>query len=312
MCRALLLSLGFVGVVLLAGCGSGDDSGSDDSQGSTSKLYVAAGAKPSTVDPLTTETEDGLELSRQIYEPLVGAVKAPRGDRRLNGLVLHWKHSRSNRVWLAWLRTGVRFQDGSKFDAQAVVRNGRRWIDSPNGQSQIPALARVSAPHNNLVRFVLDQPAENLPKTLASPRLGLVSPRALSRSDGGSLRLVRQERSGTGPFVLKTLKLPAKTKLTRNRSWWASERGIHPFIKTVVFVWQPAELDRVALLTHGKASVATDITELGVERLAGNPNIQLLGTLATREYATVRWLRGLQLSPLGAESFASVWITRPH
>lgn len=296
---------------IFGGCGgdsrSGDHSGE---RGNLPVLEVAAGAKPSTVDPLTTETDDGLELSRQIHEPLVMAVKAPRSQRRLNGLVLSWKKSRDSRVWLAWLRTGVYFQDGTKLDARAAVANARRWIATAAGRAQISVLRKATSPRSGLVRFSLTGPIRDLPHLLASPRLGLVSPSALSRLNGRGSTLKRATRTGTGPFELRSGELGHRTTLQQNPRWWARKRGISLAVGKVVFEWQPDQIARIKQVKSADVSIATGITQVGVDRLAGDPNVQLLGRLAVREYAAVRWLRGVSLSPRGAESLASAWLTQ--
>ena len=73
-------------------------------------------------------------------------------------------------MWSLKLRTGVRFQDGTQLNAEAVVANAERWRTDQVGQVLVPGLVAADAPSPNLVRLILAQPDANLPVRLADPR----------------------------------------------------------------------------------------------------------------------------------------------
>src|SRR5437762_3156967 len=85
---------------------------------------------------------------------------------------------------LGLARLGVHFQDGTPFNADAVLVNSKRWQTSPVGQKLLPHLFAVDAPRPDEVRFLLDQPVPDLVSRLSDPRLGIVSPRALNPQTG--------------------------------------------------------------------------------------------------------------------------------
>ena len=69
----------------------------------------------------------------------------------------------------------------------------------------LPHLFAVDAPRPDEVRFLLDKPIPDLPRRLASSRLGIVSPRALEPQSGQSARFVPDTaHSGTGAFQAGT------------------------------------------------------------------------------------------------------------
>ncbi|MBV8698957.1 MAG: ABC transporter substrate-binding protein, partial [Bradyrhizobium sp.] len=47
-------------------------------------------------------------------------------------LAVSWSHSDDFKTWTFQLRPGVKFQDGTPFNAQAVKENYDRWMDPAN------------------------------------------------------------------------------------------------------------------------------------------------------------------------------------
>ena len=138
-------------------------------------------------------------VTRQVYEPLIERLTGPYGQATPQaGLALTARPSRDRTTWTVTLRSGVRFQDGTPFNAAAVLANSRRWQTDPAGRSLLPHLFAVDAPRPDEVRFLLDQPVPDLVRRLASPRLAIVSPRALDPQSGQSARFLA-DAAGPGP-----------------------------------------------------------------------------------------------------------------
>jgi len=147
-------------------------------------LVWALPERPASLDPLYAETGSEQLVARQVHEPLVAELTGPFQDaRRVPGLVVSALPSSDRTVWRLRLRTGVRFQDGTPFSASAVLDNVERWRATAVGRSLI-ADALADAPRPDLVRFILPAPEPNFDARLASPRLGIVSPRALAGAAG--------------------------------------------------------------------------------------------------------------------------------
>src|SRR5262249_39128258 len=155
------------------------------------------------------------------------------------GLVLSARPSADRTIWRLDLRSGVHFQDGSPFNAAAVLANSRRWQSDPRGRALLPHLFAVDAPTPQEVRFLLDQPVRDLPRRLASPQLGIVSPRALEPQSGEGARFLPDvKNSGTGAFQLGAGG-PAKLELSRFSDWWGSPMGLGPALDGVTFLAAP-------------------------------------------------------------------------
>ncbi len=303
---AALLVTGF------AGCGGSNGDVTDRSDSASpidQSIVVAAAVMPQTLDPLTTNTADGHQIARQIFEPLGGNVRSAQSRKRIMGLVKSWQRSLSGRVWLARLRDGLSFQDGTKLDARAVVANSRRWRTAPEVADLIGnRLQKVTAPRSTLVRFSLREPLIDLPSKLASPRLGLVSPKALTPASSDGARVKRVRDAGSGPFKLDSAD-ERTVVLLANEDWWAKSHGISPALGKIRFSLEPEQNRRINRLKSNSAQLATGIDQATLDTLADDPNVQVLGVQDGSGYASVLWLRGINLSKLGATSLAAAWIS---
>ena len=300
-----------VAIAVGAGCGNGDDEsavGAIAPPGAGGTLVWALSEAPRDLDPLLSTSPAGQLLSRQIYEPLTSRVETPYGEgRAASGLAE--SHRRANgAVWLLRLRHGVTFQDGSAFDAEAVIANARRWRTTSAGRRLLPDLAEVTAPRSYLVIFRLDQPDPRFDRVLASPRLGIVSPESLPSRSGRTSRLREPGTGGTGPFELRD-RGAGRSLIARNLDWWGSPRGFGPALDEVEFRVVPGDEERLRLLKTGTVQVAED---LGPDQLARARRDPLLTTAKVGGAGTAGLERSVRGIPrgIGPPSLSSVWLTR--
>jgi ABC-type transport system substrate-binding protein len=170
------------------------------------------------------------------------------------GLAVSARPSANSTVWRLRLRPGVRFEDGARFNASAVLANTDRWLSVPAGQRALGDLL-VDAPRPDLVRFILPGPDPDFDRRLASPRLGIVSPKAIAQAAGAPLDPGRFPDSGTGPFELRE-RSADRLLLARNTGWWGAERDLGPGLDQLELLAVPSPRDRLAMLRDGSARVA--------------------------------------------------------
>ena len=300
-------------LAVLAGCGGG---GGDGRQGNSQlppaggggTLAYALPALPSTLDPLAANGR-AETVTRQVYEPLIAQVSAPYGEGAVQpGLALSAKPSRDRTIWTLALRAGVRFQDGTAFNAAAVLVNSRRWQSDPRGQALLPHLFAVDAPRPDEVRFLLDQPVRDLPRTLASPRLGIVAPAALQPQSGKGARFLADVRnSGTGAF-LPGAGGPARMELSRYARWWGSPLGLGPALDGVTFLAAPRADQRYRMLADGTVQVADPLDAAGLRAAESDPLLSTVGG-AGSGIGMEGSVRGIS-SALSVPLLTGVWLTR--
>jgi peptide/nickel transport system substrate-binding protein len=281
MVRLRAAAFVLLAAVALAGCGGGDGAeimSAPPPAGGGGTLSYALPSLPSTLDPLAAQTRTELTVTRQVYEPLIERLSGPYGDASLQaGLALAARPSRDRTTWTVTLRPGVRFQDGTPFNAAAVLANSRRWQSAPAGRTLLPNLFAVDAPRPDEVRFLLDSPLPDLVRRLASPRLGIVSPRGLDPQSGQKARFLPDAGgSGTGPFEPGPAG-PGRMTLSRFAGWWGSSMGLGPSLDGVTFVVAPQPSQRLRLLQDGAVQVADP---LGPSELRAAESDPLLDTIA--------------------------------
>lgn len=293
----------------VAGCGG--DSAESVTPGAqpapSGSLGIAIPEAPATLDPLdATSTSDRLVVA-QIYEPLTRSVAAPFGEGTSDpGLALSARDGGGGTIWRVRLRPGVRFSDGARLDAAAVLANAMRWRTTRAGQALLPGLVAADAPRPDLVRFIFDRPVTDVPDRLASVRLGIVSPAALRRPDA-SARLANGQAAGTGPFELH-----GRTRrgilLARNTRWWGTRQELGPGVELITLRFpQPADR-RLALLRAGRVQIAEGLQPAQTRALRRDP---LLTAEAGRSGTGVGLSRAVRGFPAGtgAPMLSRTWLT---
>ncbi len=253
------------GLAALSGCGDEGEGGSSASAGpdpgAGGAIAWELAERPRTLDPLFADTPAEQLVARQIAEPLVenliGPFSESREMRRSPGLAT-MRPSDGDRIWSARLRPDVSFQDGSPFDAAAVLANAARWTAQPSLSGLPPGLL-ADSPRPGLVRFILPAPDPAFDRRLASARLGIVSPRALTAVGAGSglapVDLATAADAGTGPFELRE-RDSDRLLLARNTEWWGAERGLGPGVDQLEFRVVADRGQRYDRLSSGDAQVA--------------------------------------------------------
>jgi peptide/nickel transport system substrate-binding protein len=293
-----------------AGCGSsnGGSAGAVAELQPRGAMTIAVPAGPHRLDPLfATGAVDRL-VDRQLFEPLVERLSGPYDDvRRLPGLALSARPAERGLLWRIRLRSNVRFQDGSLLDSSAVVANADRWRTTPAGRTLLPGLYAADAPRPDLVRLFLTHPLPDLPRRLASPRLGIVSPRELVPHSGFASTLVRPTEAGTGPFELRR-GTGSGVVLARNTRWWGTGHGLGPALDQIQLRIVPGADERVRLLRRGDVEAAWSLPAAAADALGGNPLLTGLPAPANLSVGLERSVRGIEAA-IPPPLLSEVWLT---
>jgi ABC-type transport system substrate-binding protein len=309
--RRGLVAAALTGFALLsAGCGgaSTESVSASGQPRAGGTLTFAVPAAPRTLDPLFARSRIDQLVVAQIDEPLIERLAGPYGDmRHVPGLAIAADPVAHKQIWRLRLRQGIRFQDGARFNASVVLRNARRWRTTPEGTALLPGLAAVDAPRPDLVRFIFTRPDSGFERQLASPRLGVVSPRVLS-SPQASVRLKRGVRAGTGPYEVRE-RDSSHVLIARDTRWWGSRHGLGPALDQVDFRIVPSAADRLVLLRRGEAQGAEQLSSAQASVLRRDP------LLTAVSGGDGDWL-GLERSVRGVDSASAIpvlseaWLTR--
>src|SRR4051812_35159659 len=188
-----------------------------------------------------------------IFDTLVSLD--PKGEAQPK-LAASWSHSDDYKSWTFKLRPGVKFHDGTPFNAEAVKANFDRQKDPANKcrcAFYIAFIDNVQAPDELTVVYNLKDPAVNLPAlfTIQSSNNVVQSPTAWkTRGDDYNRNPV-----GTGPYILKSWTAGDRMVLERNPDYW--NKG-HPYLDRIVLKPLPDAQSRFASLQSGEADIIWD------------------------------------------------------
>ena len=184
--------------------------------------------------PTTTGTPNsGLEgvrfLGYPVFEGLVlWDLSNPNQPADIRpGLAQSWEQNAKNpSAWTFHLRKGVRFHDGSTFDADAVVWNMERFFNSKAKQfePQASAIIRGKVPHiaswqkidAYTFELTTERPVSYIPYLLT--QMLFSSPTQFEKL--GSWEKFAAQPSGTGPFQVVKVVSRVSVELARFDGYW--------------------------------------------------------------------------------------------
>lgn len=270
----LILSLG------LAGCSNnesggkktGGESGSDGGSSSGGTLVFGRGGDSTSLDPAVTTEGEAFKVTKNIYETL---IEFGEQDTEIHpGLAESWEEAPDGLKHTLKLRKGVKFHDGTDFNAEAVVFNFERWKAGNKEQfyyynSQFgDVIKEVKAVDEHTVEFTLNRILAPFYKNLAMSPFGIASPAAIEKHGDKFI----ENPVGTGPFKFKEWKRNDKVTLVKNEDYW--EKGL-PKLDEVIFRVIPENSARLNALNTGEVDIIDGVNFSDVDAIKGNADLQV-------------------------------------
>ncbi|MEI9424937.1 ABC transporter substrate-binding protein [Mesorhizobium sp. Cs1299R1N1] len=191
---------------------------------------------PYVTDIGTFDPDNGFEIGAMsaidsVYE---GLVEYQPGSTKIVGLLARsWEISKDGLTYTFHLVDGVKFHDGTPFNAAAVVSSFQRRRN--RGMSLSYSLSNVTdvrARDDLTVVLTLGHPQPSLLDGLSSPwGPKVISPTALAQHDNGDFAKtwLNEHAVGTGPFKLTEFNRGQRYVLERNDDYW----GDKPFFRAI-------------------------------------------------------------------------------
>lgn len=242
------------------------------------KLVFARANDSISLDPANAIDNESFKVTVNIFETLVKYEEEGSGIKPC--LATSWEASEDGLTWLFFLRQGVRFHDGTIFDAHAVEFNFQRWMNTDHPYhtgkfdywhyifSGFPGLVRsVTALSDYTIKIVLAKPYAPFLNTLAMPAFGIASPDAI-RTYGEDLS---KHPVGTGPFCFSSWEENRCITLTANNNYW----GRVPYIDELEFRVIPSSKDRLEQLKQGTVHIIDGLSSDYVAVVEEDPGLRL-------------------------------------
>jgi peptide/nickel transport system substrate-binding protein len=177
-------------------------------------LVYATDREPTCLDPHNLGDMPQTYVARQYLDSLVSMQ--PNGDV-VPWLADSWEISKDGLEYTFHLKHGVKFTDGTPFDAEAVKANFEQTLD-PETQSSTnlvylaPIYKGIDVLDKYTVRVNLKRPYSPFLDVLGQAFFGMESPKAMARG----IKENCVSPIGTGPFILKDWKKGQQIDLVRN------------------------------------------------------------------------------------------------
>ncbi len=243
-------------------------------------LKIAMKGSADTLDPHVTGARRAYTIIMNVFDTL---VYKDIDNTYKPGLATGWSWNTSGTVFTFKLREGVKFHDGTPFDAEAVVYNLNRMVD-PKTKSKFAAEAIGPYETSRALDEVTVEAKFSKPiaptallDSLSQAYLSMVSPTAAEKwgpDDFG------RHPVGTGPFIFKEWTAQDRVTVVRNDDYeWASPVFKHSgraFLEQIVFLTIPEDSTRAATLETGESDIVLELSEEGVQRLQSAKDFQVV------------------------------------
>jgi peptide/nickel transport system substrate-binding protein len=292
-----ILPLAAMALVLVAGCG-GDDGGGGGGGG---ELVFGTASDPVVLDGALVSDGESLRALDQMFE---GLVTLKEGSTEvIPGLAESWESDAAGTSWTFKLRDGVKFHDGTDFNAEAVCFNFDRWYNF-KGPFQLesatyywqtvfggfsdkkkPSLYEsCEATDDTTVVLNLTKPSASFLGALALTNFTFASPDALQKygADKGSVdeetgfkptgTYGTEHPTGTGPFKFESWTRGDRLVMVRNDDYWGDKAKI----ERLIFRPISDNAARLQALQNGEIQGYDLVEPQDIQTIEGDDSLQIL------------------------------------
>ena len=260
-------------------------------------LIVALPGDIVRTDTALTDDSNSSYVIQQVVEGLVG-LEPGSTSKVVPVLAESYEMSADGLTYTFKLRSGIKFHDGTDFNADAVVFNYNRFINIPTelqdytyyigavfgGYGADSNLESATAVDASTVAIKLKKPSSNFILTQTLPVFGIQSPTALALGKGDNTESDVTKITGaqggagamigTGPFKFVKWTVGDSVEIEKNADYWDKAHVAH--VDAIVFKAVAEEAQRVNGLAAGEIDLAQTIAPVDAATIAANEKLQLI------------------------------------
>lgn len=249
---------------------------------------------PTTLDAILIQDGESFRIAQQIYETLIKL--APGTTSTLQpGLAKSWDLSADKLTYTFHLQTGVKFSDGTDFNADAAVYNVNRWKNLPaalqgddyyditvfggyGDNSNIKAVTKID---DNTFSITLGTAKADFPTAMTLIPFAMQSPKALKdhNADLGSKDpkndYWQKAPTGTGPFMFAGDFVSGDHyTIVKNPNYWDTANAAH--LDKIIFKPIAESANRLAALKAGSVDTIDFVDANQTPDIKNDPSLVLL------------------------------------
>jgi peptide/nickel transport system substrate-binding protein len=230
-------------------------------------LRVGFYVEAATMDPHLSGSKIDRQVYHNVYDPLVII------DNKLQvkpNLAESWQTPDPTTL-IFKLRQGVKFHDGTDFNAEAVKFNFERMASEPKSvrKGEIANIGSVEAVDPSTVKLILKKPDASLLATLTDRAGMMISPETLKKMGPDLER--NAAGAGTGPFEFVEWVKDDHITLKRNENYWNKQGG--PYLDQIRYRPIPDDTVKLQSLQAGEIDVMDYLAPRDVAAVKADSNL---------------------------------------
>lgn len=275
-------------VSALAGCGTDSLETSSAVSGAATaastgekiiRIAISKGNQQSLLD--VTNSRDSITYLNYelIYDPLVNYGD---GGQYEPGLAESWEISPDGKEYIFHLRKGVKFSDGSDFNADAMLFNVARWKDKPSTASisVYNNMTGIEKIDDYTVKMTFNKNYYPYLSELTYTRpCRMMSPNSVSPE--GDVNGEFQTPIGTGPWMIESCEEGVQTVLVPNPYYWGEKPKVD---KLVLKVIKDGDARLMALQSGEVDFSAESLQTEDIQMLAKDENLTTMASPGSRGF----------------------------
>ena len=276
--REFLKTSAFAASVPLLGLGPGTAAAADPpKKGGT--LRVGFYIEAATMDPHLSGSKIDRQVYHNIYEPLVTL------DTKLGikpGLAESWTQP-DPKTLVFKLRRGVKFHDGTDFNAEAAKFNFERMKTEPKSvrKGEVANIDTVEVVDSHTLKVNLKKPDAALLATLTDRAGMMVSPRVVQERGPELGR--NAKGAGTGPFEFVEWVRDSHLVIKRHDGYWNKQGG--PYLDRVRYRPIPDDVVKLQSLQSGEIDVMDYVQPRDVAAVKADKNVVVVDVPSLADFA---------------------------
>ena len=242
-------------------------------------LRVGFYIEAATMDPHLSGSKVDRQVYHNIYEPLVTL------DTRLGikpGLAESWSQP-DPKTLVFKLRRGVKFHDGTDFNAEAAKFNFDRMKTEPKSirKGEVANIDTVEVVDAATIKVNLKKADASLLATLTDRAGMMISPKVVQER---GVELGRNAKgAGTGPFEFVEWVKDDHLLIKRNESYWNKQGG--PYLERVRYRPIPDDTVKLQSLQGGEIDVIDYVQPRDVAAVKTDKNVMVVDVPSLADFA---------------------------